>query len=249
MAGEHGVLGGRRALVTGAGKRIGRATALELAAAGADVVVHVNRSMDEGREVVEEIRAMGRRSVLLQADQSDVAAIRRACDEAVEAMGGIDILVNNAAIWPEAVLDETTEEDFDLAINANLKGPFFWARYLGPPMKKAGWGVIVSLADVNTDRPSPRHLPYCIAKAGILAMTYGLAKALGPEVRVNAIGPGPMIFPDDYPEWKKDADREATLLGREGCGEDIARAVRFLCEHDYITGVLLPVDGGMRFKT
>jgi NAD(P)-dependent dehydrogenase (short-subunit alcohol dehydrogenase family) len=114
-------------------------------------------------------------------------------------------------------------------------------------MKAAGRGCIVNIADVSADRPLADAIPYCIAKAGVISMTYGMAKALAPEVRVNSVGPGPIVFPDDYPEDKKREDVGATLLGREGGVEAIARAVRFLCEHDYITGTFLPVDGGYRF--
>ena len=114
-------------------------------------------------------------------------------------------------------------------------------------MRRAGGGCIVSVADVSADRPWPDSLPYCMAKAGVVAMTYGLAKALAPEVRVNAIGPGPIVFPPDYPEEARRADRAATLRGREGRPEDIARAVRFLAESPNVTGTFLPVDGGYRF--
>ena len=114
-------------------------------------------------------------------------------------------------------------------------------------MKRRGRGSIVSIADVAQDRPWVDSLPYCMAKAGVVSMTYGLAKALAPHVRVNAIGPGPILFPPDYPAELARRDREATLRGREGEPEDIARAVRFLLTSPNVTGVLLPVDGGYRF--
>jgi NAD(P)-dependent dehydrogenase (short-subunit alcohol dehydrogenase family) len=240
-------LAGQVALVTGAGIRIGRAIALELARAGADVVVHVNRSKDEGAATAAEIEALGRRSALVCADQRDVGAIERACREASEQLGGIDLLVNSAAIWPKVELERCTQEDFDLALEVNLRGPFFFARHLGVAMRTRGRGAIVSIADVSTDRPWAHSLPYCIAKAGIVSMTYGLAKALAPSVRVNAIAPGPIVFPTGYPEAKRAADRKATLLGHEGAPEDIARAARFLLESENITGAVLPVDGGYRF--
>ena len=240
-------LAGEVALVTGAGKRIGRAIALELARAGADVVVHVNRSLAEGEETAAELAALGVRSAVVVADQRDVGAIERACAGAERALGPVGLLVNSAAIWPSVSLEDCTQEDFDLALETDLRGPFFWARHLGVAMKRAGRGAIVSIADVSADRPWTRSLPYCIAKAGVISMTYGLAKALAPEVRVNAIGPGPILFPPDYPEARREADRRATLRGREGAPEDVARAVRFLLESPNLTGVFLPVDGGYRF--
>lgn len=240
-------LEGEIALVTGAGKRIGRAIALELARAGADVVVHVNTSVDEGEETAHELEALGVRARVVTADQRDVGAVERACARAREVLGPVSVLVNSAAIWPTVALAECTQADFDLALEANLRGPFFWARYLGVEMKRAGRGAIVSIADVSADRPWIRSLPYCIAKAGVISMTFGLAKALAPEVRVNAIGPGPILFPPDYPESRRRVDRESTLRGREGEPDDIAKAVRFLCESPNVTGVFLPVDGGYRF--
>ncbi len=238
---------GEIALVTGAGRRIGKAIALELARAGAKVIVHVNQSLDEGRETVGEIAASGGTAALIQADQRSVPAIERACTEAAGFFGPITLLANSAANWPHVPLDQCTQEDFDLALESNLRGPFFWARHLGPAMQRHGHGAIVNIADVTSDRPRVDALPYTLAKAGIVSMTYGLAKALAPQVRVNCIGPGPILFPSDYPRAEAGKDIRATLLGREGGPDDIARTVRFLFESPYITGAFLPVDGGYRF--
>lgn len=240
-------LEGQVALVTGAGRRIGRAVALELGRAGADVVVHVKDSQEEGETVAGELTDLGVSAAVVVADQRDVAAVSRACEEAAAALGPVTILVNSAAIWPRVALERTTQEDFDVALEVNLRGPFFWAQRLGPGMVAAGGGCIVSIADVTTDRPWVDSLPYSMAKAGVISMTHGLAKALAPSVRVNAIGPGPILFPPDYSEAEKRADREATLRGREGTADDIARTVRFLAESPNITGTFLPVDGGFRF--
>lgn len=240
-------LQGRVALVTGAGRRVGRAIALDLGAAGADVVVHVNRSRGPGEEVAQELRALGVRAVVVAADQRDVDAIRAACAAAEQALGPVDLLVNSAATWPHADLASLTPEDFDEALEVNLRGPFFWALTLGRAMAARDGGAIVSLADVTTDRPDPAALPYALAKSGVVSMTYGLAKALAPKVRVNAIGPGPILFPEGYPEARAAADRAATLRGVEGRPEDVAAAVRYLAAAPNVTGVLLPVDGGYRF--
>lgn len=242
-----GPLSGEVALVTGAGKRVGKAIALELAQAGADVAVHVNRSREEGEATAEAVRAMGRASFVVAADQRDVPAIQEACRQAVSELGPVTSLVNSAAIWPQVPIEEVSAADYDLALEVNLRGPFFWAHTLGLEMKRRGKGAIVSIADVSADRPWIDAVPYCIAKAGVISMTYGLAKALAPEVRVNAIGPGPILFPPGYPEEKARADRAATLRGTEGEPADIARTVRFLLSSPNITGSFLPVDGGYRF--
>jgi pteridine reductase len=241
-------LDGQVALVTGAGKRIGREIALELGRAGAAVVVHVKDSREEGDVVAAELASLGARAAVVVADQRDIEAVDRACREAAREFGPVTLLVNSAAVWPRVLLEDTRQEDFDVALEVNLRGPFFWARLLGPEMVKAGGGCIISIADVTADRPWVDSLPYCIAKAGIVSMTLGLAKALAPSVRVNAIGPGPILFPPDYTEEQKRADREATLRGREGSPQDIARAVRFLAESPNITGAVLPVDGGFRLR-
>jgi pteridine reductase len=238
---------GKVALVTGAGKRIGKAIALALAEAGYDVAVHVNRSLVEGNAVAKEIEAMGRRAGVVQADQRSVESIERACQEASTRLGPVTCLVNSAAVWPQTTLESCTQEDVDLSLEVNLRAPFFWAKFLGLKMKELGGGVIINIADVSVDRPRIDGLPYEMSKAGVVTMTYGLAKALAPTVRVNAISPGPIVFPPGYPEEKKQAERDATLLGREGDEASIAKAVCFLAGHDYITGVVLPVDGGFRF--
>ena len=239
-------LAGRTALVTGAGVRIGREIALELARAGADIAVHVNGSMEQGAGTVREVGVLGRRACLVRADQGDPAQIERACRQAVDALGPIDILVNNAAIWPHCNFAESTQEDFDLAVSVNMRGPYFWTRHLGPQMKARGWGAIVNIADVMADRPLTDCIPYCMAKAGVVCMTTALARALAPSVRVTAIGPGPIAFPEGYPQGAAAQDIARTLARRQGHPADVARAVRFLCENEYITGIMLPVDGGFR---
>ncbi|MCC6546365.1 SDR family oxidoreductase [Candidatus Sumerlaeota bacterium] len=240
-------LAGEVALVTGAGKRIGRAIALELASAGARIIVHVNGSQLEGRETVSQITASGGSAAFLQADQRDAAAIERACENATTFFGPVTILVNSAAIWPKVALEHTTLEDFDNALETNLRGPFFWARHLGLRMKAQGRGCIVNIADVTFDRPRVECIPYEISKAGIVSMTYGLAKALAPSVRVNCVAPGPIDFPVNYSSEAAGKDVRATLLGRRGEARNIAHAVRFFCENDYTTGAVLPIDGGYRF--
>jgi NAD(P)-dependent dehydrogenase (short-subunit alcohol dehydrogenase family) len=235
---------GISALVTGSARRVGRSIALELARHGADVVIHCNRSVDEAEQVAGEIAAMGRRAEVVAADQRDWEAVRSTCDQAWKLMEGIDVLVNNAAIFERTPVAQTSEEGWDRLLDANLKGPFAWARFLGPRMKERGRGKIVNMADVGAERVWPGFIPYCISKAGIIAMTEGLAKALAPAVQVNAIGPGVILWPEDADDEHKERVLQEVPLRREGSPEDIARAVRFFVENDYLTGVFLPVDGG-----
>ena len=240
-------LAGKRAMVTGAGRRVGREIALELARAGAHLAVHVGRSVEAGEETAREARALGVEAEVFQADQRSVAEVEAACDAAIERFGGLDILVNSAAIWPRTSLEDTAQEDFDQALEVNLRGPFFFARAIGLAMRDAGGGSIVNIADVSHDRPWTDSLAYCAAKAGLVSLTYGLAKALAPRVRVNAIGPGPVLFPEGFAANEQRSDVAATLVQRRGTPGDVARAVRYLCEADFVTGILLPVDGGYRF--
>lgn len=240
-------LSGQRALVTGAGRRVGREIALELARAGVHLAVHVGRSLEQGEETARMARELGVEAEVFQADQRSVPEIEATVQAALERFAGLDILVNSAAVWPRTRLAQTTQEDFDLALETNLRGPFFFARALGLAMRERGGGSIVNIADVSTDRPWVDSLAYCAAKAGLVSMTYGLAKALAPTVRVNAIGPGPVLFPADHDPAARAADRDATLLGREGSPQDIAQAVVYLASAEFVTGVLLPVDGGYRF--
>jgi NAD(P)-dependent dehydrogenase (short-subunit alcohol dehydrogenase family) len=237
------------AIVTGAGRRIGRAIAVALAERGADIVVHCHRSPGEAETTASHVRALGRRALAIAADQCDWSAVERACREAWELTGGIDILVNNAAIYRRTPLATVSERDWDELLDTDLKGPFAFARFLGPRMKQRGRGKIISIADVGAERVWPGYIPYCIAKAGLVAMTRGLAKALAPEVQVNAIAPGTILWPEDFDEARKEHVLKGVPMGRVGSAGDVARAVCFLVESgDYITGAVLPVDGGRLSK-
>lgn len=240
-------LEGQSALVTGAGKRIGKAIALELARAGADIVVHANSSRADAEQTAAEVRDLGRRAAVVIADQAEVAQIKAACADAVRQFPRLSVLVNSAANWPKVDFLSSTEEDYLRAMDTNLKGPYFWARYLGPTLKASADACIVNIVDALVDRPRPDAIPYAMAKAGLWTMTQAIARALAPNVRVNAVGPGPIIFPSDYDATEAQRDIDATLVRRLGHPDDIARAVRFLCENDYITATFLPVDGGFRF--
>jgi NAD(P)-dependent dehydrogenase (short-subunit alcohol dehydrogenase family) len=238
-------LSGEWAIVTGAGRRIGRVIALALAERGADIVVHCHRSREEAETTAAQVRKLGRRALIFAADQSDWNAVECACDEAWRVTGGIAVLVNNAAIYRRTPLKEIRERDWDELLDTDLKGPFAFARFLGPLMKARGRGKIISIADAGAERVWPGYIPYCVAKAGVVAMTHGLAKALAPQVQVNAIAAGTILWPEDFDEKSKKRALRDVPLRRVGSPADIARAVCFLVESgDYVTGAVLPVDGG-----
>jgi pteridine reductase len=235
-------LQGRVALVTGAGKRIGRAVALRLAREGADVAVHYNRSKSEADESVAEIEALGRKGVALQADLRDVVQIQRLFQAASERFGRLDILINSAANFLPAHLENTSEEIWDMALDTNLKAPFFCAQAAAAMLKKSS-GVIINFADVGGILPWTGYIPHCASKAGLIMLTKCLAKALAPEVRVNAIAPGTITMSGDPSEWEADFVRRAPLH-RAGTTEDVADAVSYLVHAKFVTGQTLVLDGG-----
>lgn len=239
---ESGSLSGRVALVTGAARRLGRAVALRLAREGADVVVHYRGSQADAAQVVSEIEALGRRALALSADLRDVKSIRRLFDEAARRFGRLDILVNNAAVFFPARLESATEEQWNTALDTNLKAQFFCAQAAAPLLRESR-GVIVNFASIGGLLPWPGFIPYCVSKAGVIMLTRCLARALAPEVRVNAVAPGTIPMPGDPPEWEADYIRLAPLK-RTGTPDDIADAVSFLIRSPSITGQVLVLDAG-----
>src|SRR5713226_3903923 len=235
-------LQGRVALVTGAGKRIGRAVAVRLATEGADVVIHYHRSKAEADAAVAEIAKLGRKNVALQADLCSVADIKRLFQQTAEHFGRLDILVNSAANFLPAHLEDTTEKMWDSALDTNLKAPFFCAQAAAPLLKQSH-GVIINFADIGGLLGWTGYIPHCVSKAGVILLTRCLAKELAPDVRVNAIAPGTITMDGDPPEWESDFIRRAPLR-RSGRPSDIADAVVFLVRSKFITGQVLVVDGG-----
>ena len=237
-------LEGKRALVTGGARRIGRALSLDLAAAGARVAIHYNASEREAREV----EAACPSGVALQADLSDAAAAEGLVREAHKRLGGLDILINNAAVWEAARLGEIDEAAWDRHLDLNAKGAFFCAQTAGLLMREAGEGVIVNITDWAAMRPYPAYLPYFAAKAALMSITAGLARALAPEVRVNAVAPGAILLPEGAGDGRAAQVAAATPLGRLGGPAAVVGAVRFLIENDFVTGQILTVDGGRSLR-
>jgi pteridine reductase len=236
---------GKVALVTGAARRVGKAIALALAQRGAHVAISYHRSEGEARQTVQEIEACGVRSLAVRGDISRGAEVDTLVTEVMADFGRIDILVNNASNYYKTPFDSLTEEQWDDLVDTNLKGTFLVAKRVGDEMLRAGSGKIINLADWAGFRPYKDYLPYCVAKAGVIALTTALAKTLAPNVQVNAIAPGPVLLPEDFDDTVREAVIRATPLHRVGTPEDIAQTVVFLVEgSDFITGATIVVDGG-----
>jgi len=161
-----------------------------------------------------------------------------------EKLGQIDVLINNAADFFPTPLGKVSESEWDHLISLNLKAPFFLSQLVGTSMLKQGQGKIVNIVDVAAERPWPQFLPYCASKAGLVSLTKGLAKALAPAVQVNAVAPGTMLPPPQISSFSQDLAIERSLLKKMGRPDDIARAVTYFLENDFVTGTVLPVDGG-----
>ena len=236
---------GRLVLVTGAGRRIGRAIAERLALRGAKVAVHYHTSEAEAEAVVAAIRSRGGEAERFAADLADSAQIARLADTVSARLGPIDVLVNNAAVFYRTPFAELGEQAWDENIAVNLKAPYLLALRLGRVMQARGAGKIINIGDGGAVQPYRDHLPYCVSKAALVALTEGLAKALAPAVQVNCVAPGPILPALDAREEEQAAIVRRTLLKRFGSPDDIAAAVLFLIEgSDYVTGTTLVVDGG-----
>ncbi len=227
-------------LVTGGGRRLGRAITLDLGQAGAWVAVHHHESSQGAEEVVRDLEGRGG---AFEADLRSVEAAVGLVREVLEKCGRLDGLVLNAAEFPRTPFGTVTGSDWDRVFALNLKAPFFLAQEAKEALKEARGGIVL-ISDVSALNPWIDYLPYCLTKAGISALTLALAKALAPEVRVNAVAPGPVLPPENRDEAELNRLKASTLLKRLGKRADVATAVRFFLETDYITGQILAVDGG-----
>jgi 3-oxoacyl-[acyl-carrier protein] reductase len=249
--GESGVrLEGKVALVTGAGRGIGKAVALALAAEGAKVAVNYSRSAEAAEQVVAAITEQGGAAISVQANVSINAEVEAAVKRVVAEFGTLDILVNNAGITRDKLLLRMTEDDWDSVLDTNLKGAFLFARAVAPIMVKRRSGVIVNVGSVIGKVGGAGQANYSASKAGLVGLTKSLARELGSRhIRINAVAPG--FITTDMTQELKAEYQEAIVkqipLGRFGTPEDVARVVAFLCTEDaaYIHGEVLSIDGGL----
>lgn len=235
-------LKGKVALVTGAGKRLGRAVALRLAEEGMDVAVHYGTSARDAAEVVGKIEEMGQKAVALRANLRKVEEIRELLLQVGNELGRLDLIVNSAANFLPGTVISTTEEIWDGSLDTNVKAPFFVAQAAAPMLRRSK-GAIVNFADTGGLLGWPGFIGHSVAKAGVINLTKSLAKALAPDVRVNAIAPGTISMPGDPPEWETDFVKLAPLR-RTGAPGDIEDAVLFLIHAQFMTGQILVLDGG-----
>ncbi len=243
--------GSRVALITG-GKRIGAVVATTLARAGIDIALVYNRSRAEADETAAAVRALGRRAFSVQAD----VANERACHEAVSAtvreLGRLDILVNMASLYVAKPFDQLTAADWDRQLAVDLRASFLFSHAAVAAMKHNGGGRIINFSDwvAASGRPRyPGYLPYYVAKAGVKALTEALALELAADqILVNAIAPGPILAPPEMSAVESDAVVKSTPLGRWGGEDEIAKAVMFLIESNFVTGETIRVDGGRHVK-
>ena len=232
------------ALVTGSGVRLGKAIAQKLGQLGMRVVIHYHHSEKGAKQTVKLLPGDESRHLILQADLKDFSAIKKLVCSAEEKSGPISVLINNAAVFFPTPFFSTSELEWDHFIDLNLKAPFFLAQTIAKGMQKRGEGKIINMVDVSNDRPWSGFLPYCTSKAGLSSLTIGLARTLAPEVQVNAIAPGTLLIPPDQSVMDLSKSVEHSLLKRLGLTEDIVQAVEYLLKSDYVTGTILPVDGG-----
>jgi len=231
-------INGKVALITGSAKRLGREIALELARRGARIAVHYRSGEREAREVA------GDRGAVFQAELTDHSAVEQMFRGIEETFGRLDILVNSASAFTPSTASDTTPEAWDAQIDPNAKAPFFIAQHAARLMRKTGAGKIINMVDAAGEIIWPSYFAYSVSKAALIAVNRGLAKAYAPEIQVNGIAPGPILFPENYPEEQKKQAIDRTLLKRAGSPKDVVHAVVFLIENDYITGDIVHVDGG-----
>jgi len=240
-------LTGRVALVTGAGRRVGRAIALALGARGMHVVVHFNGSRTGADETARLITDAGGQAIVEQADLTQVEAANELVDRAIAWRGALSALVNSAAIMLRTPVGETTTPDWDTMFALNVRAPYFLSQRAAPALA-ALQGAIVNIADLAAFESWPAYVPHGMTKAAVVQMTRAMARALAPGVRVNAVAPGVVLLPEGWSEEEAEHLRSTTPLRRLGSPEDVAQVVVFLLEAQYVTGEVIRVDGGRHIR-
>jgi pteridine reductase len=243
---RDGSLTGKTVLITGAARRVGATIARTLHGAGANLVIHYRKSARDAEALAAELGAARPNSAtIIQADLLDVAKLPLLVEAATGTFGGLDVLVNNASTFYPTKIGEITSQAFDDLLGTNLKVPMFLAQAAVPALRHSR-GLILNIVDIHALRPLRNYTVYCTAKAGLHMLTRSLAKELGPEIRVNGISPGPVLWPEGQGDTKqRDKIIERTILKRMGEPADIAQTALFFAAHaPFITGQVLAVDGG-----
>ena len=239
------------ALITG-GRRIGAVVATELARGGADVALVYRQSRAEAEETAVAVRTLGRRAMILQGDLREADVCQRVVDATVDGLGRLDVLVNMASVYTAVPFDELTVDIWDTQLNVDLRAAWLCAKAAAPHMRRLRGGRIINLGDWTARSGRPRYegfLPYYVAKAGVIALTEGLALELaGDQILVNAIAPGPIVAPEDTSDETFAAVERATPLGRWGGEIEVAKLVLALVDTDFVTGETIRVDGGRHLK-
>ena len=236
---------GKTALITGAAKRIGKVIALTLAREGMNLILHYHGSVKEIRQTEQEAEGLGARVHLIQSNLGLFSGIERLTQKAFQHSPAIHLLINNASIFYKTPFGRVRERDWNQFFDINLKAPFFLSQAIGLRMVRQKEGKIVNLIDWTAFRPYTQYLPYCASKAGLVAVTQGLARELAPYVQVNGVAPGPILPARGSTAKENQKVIARTPLKRFGNPQDIAEAVRFLVKStDFVTGAIIPVDGG-----
>ncbi len=239
-------LHGKAALITGGAKRIGAKDSRALHAAGMNIIIHCRSSRAEAEALAAELNELRAHSAqVLQLDLDHTEQLAGLIEQAVAVWGRLDALINNASSFYPTPVGSITEDDWDTLFNSNLKAPLFLSQAAAPHLKKTG-GCIINMVDVHAFKPMRKHPVYCAAKAGLAMLTQSLARELGPEIRVNAVAPGAILWPEhEMNDTTKNLILDRTALKRAGTPADIAKTILFLVrDADYITGQIISVDGG-----
>jgi NAD(P)-dependent dehydrogenase (short-subunit alcohol dehydrogenase family) len=223
---------------------LGRAIALDLAAAGWDVAAHYNGSQKDAEATANDIRALGRRVALLQADVSSEDETRALIGRATKELGPVTALINSASLFENDDWQNASRESWDKHMNVNLRAPFVLAQEFAKALPKDMNGAIVNIVDQRVLKPTPQFITYSLSKAGLYWLNTTLAQALAPRIRVNAIGPGPTMINARQSQADFDRQRKATVLGTGADPKDVCAAVRYLLNSPVVTGQMIAVDGG-----
>lgn len=231
-------------LITGAATRVGRHVALFLAKKGANICFSYYLDNEPWQQTLRDIEQCNVAAMAHQTEIRSAASVRELVNATVEKFGRIDVLINNASVWLKAPFLEISEEDWDTALDVNLKGPFLASQTAAPYMLKRRGGVIINITDLSAFQVWAGYAHHAASKAGLVALTKSMALELSPHIRVNAIAPGTVLLPENAPPEKKQWAEEKSVLKRVGTPEDVARLVEFVIECDFATGAVYFVDGG-----